>query len=203
VLLTGGMAVPGGGRGEDRRDVTFAEPAEGGGVTEGPIGALRAVKPASSTASAILTLTRLAPLAPTSINHIRAPSRRAKNAASAQLVALGSRFKGPSGTGRVVGVVDHRVTGCGEPVAGDLGGATPSEVGDHELVAGDAGPHNLISEGVGDRVGDPAVRWPDPRHKINKIAKSIRRSFGHGAWSMAYHVERNPGSPVRSNADLV
>ncbi len=38
-------------------------------------------------------------------------------------------------------------------------------------------------------------RWPDTRHKVNKITKSIRRSFGHDAWSMAYHVERDPGSP--------
>src|SRR5437773_2130348 len=56
-----------------------------------------------------------------------------------------------------VTAVDLRMAWCGQPMPGDLDRTTPSDVGDHELVALDPGPHDLLSQRVRNRVDDTAV----------------------------------------------
>ncbi len=57
----------------------------------------------------------------------------------------------------IVGRIDPRVAGRREPMAGNLTGAGLTDVGDDELVAGDADPDPLADELVGDRVARRAI----------------------------------------------
>ena len=67
-----------------------------------------------------------------------------------------SRLAGqcPGGAWRVVGVVDARVPRRRPHVAGNLNRTRHRDVGGDNLVAVDTNPHDLISKGVRNRIGD-------------------------------------------------